>query len=247
MKTKFIVLVILLASMMHVQVMAQPDSDYDRPRGSSPSRAVWRGGGSEGGSPVQRWMRELQQQDPETFTRLQQLRVENPEQFRQEARAAMTQRAMQNLQRERPNIYKAVMELPDEDKDWLVNRLSRLHSFLPPPPPPDDMDAEEAASPRERDQYRRLIRSYHQTENAEEKHQIRNAIRKQLEADYDNRLQNRTHQIQEMEQKLVQIRRALDAGSTDKERFIEEKLSVWLDREPPPRREDRRRLGPGRD
>ena len=71
------------------RTLAQPPPGPESSRGGPAQRGSWRGGGPDGSSPVQRWMRDLQQNDPERFERLQQLRMENPEAFRTEDRKSV--------------------------------------------------------------------------------------------------------------------------------------------------------------
>jgi len=234
---------IILASTTATLIAQPPPKDFNRPGAGAPERRQWRPDGPESASPVQRWLQELQASDPETHDKLQQLRMEDPEAFRMEARKALSQRVLSNIQRERPSVYSALQELTEEDREWIMSRIARMPHMMHRQS--DQSTSDERDSPDERDQNRRLIRQYHNATDTGEKAGIRETLRTNLSAQYDRRIQEREEQLREATVKLEKIRQALAQGHEGKEAFIEEKLSIWLNADGPPRREGKGRFRPG--
>jgi hypothetical protein len=191
-------------------------------------------------SPLQQWMKQLAESDPEEFQRLQTLRMQDPQEFRRIAREKIKEHGLRKLQTERPAIYDAIIHLPEEDRQWLADRLLRPN--VGPPPgrrgPEDDGPRRDDGPGLDRS----LIRAYKQAKTEDDKIAARDQIRENLSALYDQQLAQRREQLSEAEEKIASIRKALALGEAGKEAFIEEKLSVWLNhadnkkgkRPPPP-------------
>jgi len=177
-------------------------------------------------SPLQQWMHQLAESDPEEFQRLQELRMKDPEAFRQATREKLSELGLKRLQAARPAVYEAFINLPEEDRQWLADRL-----LLPNMGPPHDRPGRSGEGPhRDKNQGidRALIRAYKQAATEEEKNTARDQIREKLSSLYDQELAQRREQLTSAEAKLETIRKAIDLGEEGKEAFIEEKLSLWL-------------------
>jgi hypothetical protein len=181
-------------------------------------------------SPVQRWMRKMRESNPEEFERLNNLRLRDPESFRAEARAALESEIMSRLAKQRPAISDAIAKLSNEDKKWLLERIARSEMPMEGGPMPFRERRENDRNDHQRN--RELVRQYHQSRSAEEKEAIRQKLREELSQLYDQRINERGEQLQEAEQKLEAIRRALKQGEQGKGEFIDDKLDIWLNSTP---------------
>jgi len=205
-------------------------------------------------SPVQRWMKQLQETNPAEFERLRELRMSNPEAFRKEARVAVETQIMTRLAEERPAIHEILSNLSEDDRKWLMERLAR-QALGPGGPEGNHREGMEGRGreghgnepKREAMQRNReLVRQYHEARTEEEKNLIKQELRDQLSNLYDQRIAERSEQLKEAEQKLDSIRKALAQGQEGKEAFIEEKLEIWLNSPPPgPGRQENRPPPPG--
>ena len=228
---------LLLALTAAVTVSAQPPPD-DAP----PFRHHQENGplSIRPASPLQQWMKQLAESEPEEFERLQNLRMQDPQEFRRVTREKLLEHGLKKLNAERPAVHEALMNLPEEDRQWVADRLLRPN--IGPPPGRDERDNKgprREGGPPGID--RTLIRAYKQAETDEEKSAARDRIRENLAALYDRQLAERREQLTEAEEKLAAIRNAIERGEAGKDAFIEEKLSVWLNhadnkgkRPPPP-------------
>lgn len=177
-------------------------------------------------SPLQQWLNQLAESDPEEFQRLQKLRMNDPEAFRQTAREKMKDLGLKRLQAARPAVYEAIINLPEDDRQWLAERLLRPNMG----PPPDRPGRDGEGPRREKDPGidRTLILAYQQAATEEDKNAAREQIREKLSLLYDQQLAQRRDQLTKAEEKLETIRKAIALGEAGKEAFIEEKLSLWL-------------------
>lgn len=185
-------------------------------------------------APLHQWMNQLREQDPAEFERLQELRLRDPEAFRTLAREQLQTRALERLRRERPAIYDAFTNLPEEDRRWLAERLLRPGPGSPDAPPPDDRGPRQDTPAIDRD----TVRAYKRAATDAERAPLRAELARQLGDAYDRQLAERQRQLTDAEEKMAAIRAALDAGEKGKQAFIEQKLDAWLknnDRPPPPR------------
>jgi len=210
--------------------LAQPDGDMPPGRHSGEMGESHRGArmappGFQPASPLHRIMQDLRNNNPEEFTRLQELRMSNPEAFRNESRQIMQQAFLEKMKAERPQVYDAIIHLPEPDQVWFFDRIMGPGFAGPGAPPPG---WEKGRKNNEREIGRELIREFHQTDSPEEKDAIRIKLRDLLSAQYDQRLNDRKAQITEAEQKLDQIKQSLEQGMAEKDAFIDEKLSIWL-------------------
>lgn len=226
--------IIMLATAGAWQVPAQPEDGF--PPGPPPIHDRFQGGprmappGFQPASPLHRIMQEMRQNNPEEFNRLQALRMNDPAAFRKEARVIVQQAMLEKIKGERPAIHDALSRLSEEDRDWLFDRISGPlfggSGRLPP-----GMEKVKRGDD-DRDINRGLIRKYRQSDSAEERDAIREQLRRQLSDQYDQRLEERKAQIDEAEQKLTQVKKSLEQGLADKESFIDDKLTIWLQNEP---------------
>lgn len=187
-------------------------------------------------APLHQWMNQLREQDPAEFERLQELRLRDPEAFRTHVREQLQARALERLRRERPAIHDAFMNLPEEDRRWLAERLMRPGPGPggPDAPPPGDDGPRRDAPAIDRD----TVRAYKRATSDAERAPLRAELARQLGDAYDQQLAERQRQLAEAEEKIAAIRAALAAGEAGKQAFIEQKLDAWLkhnDRPPPPR------------
>ncbi len=177
-------------------------------------------------SPLQQWMHQLAESDPEEFQRLQDLRMKDPEAFRQATREKLTEHGLKRLQTARPAVYDAIINLPEEDREWLADRL--LNPNMGPPPDRPGRDGKGPRRDKESGIDHTLIRAYKKAETEEEKSAARDQIRATLSTLYDQQLAQRREQLTDAEKKLETIRKTIELGESGKDAFIEEKLSLWL-------------------
>jgi len=186
-------------------------------------------------SPVQRYMQDLRAQDPVEFERLQNLRADDPGAFRAHMRGIMEDRVMKMLEQERPGIFQALSGLSSEDRAWLMKKLeNRPHG------PPGGW----TAAPPERKtvnhgpvRMRTLVEAYREEDDPEKKEDIKNQIRDAVSREYDERIRMRAAQLQEMESRVEDLRKALRTGEEEKQRFLNKKMSQWLEEESVPAQE----------
>jgi len=187
-------------------------------------------------APLHQWMNQLREQDHAEYERLQALRLRDPETFRTLAREQLQTRALDRLRRERPAIYEAFTNLPEDDRRWLAERLLRPGPGSPDAPPPGERGPRHDAPAIDRD----TVRAYKRATSDAERAPLRAELARQLSEAYDRQLAERQRQLTEAEEKIAAIRAALAAGEEGKQAFIEQKLEAWLmngDRPPPPRDE----------
>jgi len=187
--------------------------------------------GFQPAAPLHRIMQDLRNNNPEEFTRLQELRMSNPEAFRNESRKILREAFLEKMKAERPEVHDAIINLSEADQVWLFERIMGPGFTGPGGASPPGW--EKGRKGNEREIGRELIRAYHQTNSPEEKDAIRIKLHDLLSTQYDQRLNDRKAQITEAENKLDQIKKSLEQGTAEKDAFIEDKLSIWLNGKPP--------------
>ncbi len=212
-------MLMLMLTTAALTATAQPGRDFSPGggrRGEPPPNGHPEGGPA---SPLRQWMRELRQQDPEEFARLQELRRENPAAFREQAGAALEQRLLRRLQTVRPGVHDALAAMKPEDRQWLLQQWAAPLSGSPDEPPPPPAQFEPA---------RKLIADYRQATTPEDKAALREQLSAELARQYDERLNRRREQLADAEAKLESLRRALAEGEAERDRFIQDRLNRWL-------------------
>lgn len=174
----------------------------------------------EPASPIRRWMMELREEDPEEFERLQQMRLENPRAFRDIISDRLEKTAMERLRDKRPAVHDALMSLSEEDRSWVMERMSGhgMHS------PKKERGKENSTS-----SLRQLARDYREAANEGERSAIRERLEEELGQLYDQRLEDRRVQLDEIRDRLRVMESAIAEGEQTRDDFIDEKLSLWLD------------------
>ncbi len=174
----------------------------------------------EPASPIRRWMMELREEDPEEFERLQQMRLENPRAFRDIISDRLEKTAMERLRDKRPAVHDALMSLSEEDRSWVMERMSGhgMHS-----------SKKERGKENSTSSLRQLARDYREAANEGERSAIRERLEEELGQLYDQRLEDRRAQLDEIRDRLRVMESAIAEGEQTRDDFIDEKLSLWLD------------------
>jgi primosomal protein N'' len=175
----------------------------------------------EPASPVRRWMMELRENNPEEFERLQQMRLENPRAFREAISERLQETALERMREKRPAIYDALMTLSPEERRWALERMSGPGMMHPG-------EKEKRREPPEPG-LRQLAREYREAGSKSERDMIRGQLRDELGRLYDQRLQERREQLDEIRNRLHAMESAITEGEQTRDAFIAEKLDAWLD------------------
>lgn len=174
----------------------------------------------EPSSPARQWMLELSENDPAEYERLQRLRRENPRAFRETMREQLENSAMERLEKNRPAVYAALIQLSPEDRSWVLERMAG-HGRHPPENGRDHNRLKTGS--------RELIRDYRDAENDSERAAIRARLSEELGRLYDRRLEERRDQLENIQARIRDMEAAVAEGEQNREAFIQERLSMWLD------------------
>lgn len=181
----------------------------------------------EPASPVRRLMGHLQENDPAGYERLDNLRRENPAAFREEIRSRIQGDALEKIKERRPAIYNAMQQLSVEDRAWLFERLAG--PGLPSHPGYKHAAGREStkASPG----LSSYARAYHQAGSDEERTAIRTRLADELGRRYDQQLEFRRAQLNQLRGKMNELESTILEGELERATFIAEKTEAWLKRQ----------------
>jgi hypothetical protein len=222
-----------------------PQGGHPRPPhdGFTDDRPHRRGGGPEGGRgqdmrrgsrpdqaqgrPLDRLLRHMQEQNPEEFAEMQRLRKENPDEFNRRLRARRDtirrERVMDGLS-EMPRLREFMQSLTPEQREEVARRFSEAtHRGA--------KRMKEMSDPRVRElelSVSRQARAYREAP-AEEQPNLRNEMHNTIAELFDAREAQRAGQVQEAEQRLEQLRHALETRAAKREQIIERRVNELTD------------------
>lgn len=180
--------------------------------------------GHEMFSPVRRLLMNLRENDAAEFERLQQLRVSDPVAFRAEIHAHMQLNFMERLKKTRPSVHEALLQMTEEDRTWIAQRIGRIDG----PPPQEDLDVPPPPQSKDANEVRRLVRDYRRETDPDQQAELREKLRKELQHHYDQRIKARQAQLEDIRAKIVELELALSEGEQQREAFLSEKLEALL-------------------
>jgi hypothetical protein len=232
-----------------------------RPEGPPNDGNQERHGGGPGAGMADRVLERLAQADPETATRLRELREQEPAAFRRELRSAMMKHGpelfrgdreggkggarggrgdafagrgvLDRLRREAPTQFEELVQLRQEDPEAFQQRLGEIaHEYG-------------ERHKRGRDEVRQIMevaKRYQASEDDAEKTELRSKLEGLVAKSFDNQLEEKEAWIKKLEADLEKQRERLVARRADRDALIQERLETILAGAPA---EKRRATDPG--
>ncbi len=218
----------------YVPPEGMPPQDQLQPREQKPpqfqeKRPIYPNPGGEQQIPqgqpmVERWLEKLKHENPAEYERMRRLRDENLPAFREEMRNKFKNELLMRLQREHPALYESLMNGPEHDREWLLDRLLR-----PNPQgnvqPKNDLGGPRAPPPDENEEkVRQLAQNYRAATDPAEKDKIRAEIRSELNKSFDLRMQHRQAEVEGFEKRIAEMRTNLDARNANRKAIVDRRL-----------------------
>lgn len=190
-------------------------------------------GGPSDGAYIDQWLEMLKQRNPDEFARMKKLREENPEEFRHALRQKLQDMRMKGGSlRDHPQVAEAIKNLPQEDRDWVIQRLQ-----MPPPGMPGGnpefrgdggsdfkRGGMSADSQKSESQVRELAQKFRASKSDDERAKIRTDLRDMISRIFDEREKRRDQEIQMFEDKIAKIRKQLAENKTKRDQIIDTRL-----------------------
>jgi hypothetical protein len=179
---------------------------------------------------VDRWMEMQRRDDPREFDRLQRMREENPDAFRDELRGRIGRQVLERLQRDRPAVYAAYRQLPPPDREWL---LERLQHFGPPQmgrrgmawgAGPDKPGQRPGVDEENDAEIRKLAESYRASSDPAEKERLRKDLTSELNRRFDERTADRKRDLDDVEKRITQMKEGLRMREAHRDAIVEKRL-----------------------
>ena len=231
-----IALAALLPARAETNAFVRPPRAFDRQGdGGTNHGHGFRGGPGGDARYVEMWMEQLKQRNPAEFERVRRLREENPEEFRKHLRAKLADLRGKGGLSERPAIQRLLKDLPDEDREWLVQRIqgggfggelagfrsmSDFRGGFPPEMERGEMKAREL-----------LMKT--RAASGAEREELKKELRSEMLRIFDLREKARTEQLRQAEEQVAKIRKQLEERAGRRDQIIEEKLEESLKAEAP--------------
>lgn len=183
--------------------------------------------------PLERFMHQLQDRHPEEFERLRHMRETNPREFRSHLRNRRNQlRKMQIVEflGEQPRFREAVEQMSPEEREQVANRFAEAfrQDRGPRPPKPDFVNNEIG---RFEAGLHDLAREY-QAAGDDEKPEIKQRIRSQLEIVFDLQEEQRRRHVEEAEKRLHRLQTMLNQRAENRDEVIDRKVLELTDGDP---------------
>jgi hypothetical protein len=196
------------------------------------------------GEYLERWLESLKQRSPEEYERAQKMMKENPDEFRKHLHQKLQEmKARGGGQsqpggsiRERPRVMEALKQLPQEDRDWAMQRLQQQFphyggrgdgfSEFRHPNPPEFQQNEERV--------REFVRKFRDGKTDDEKKAAKKELREHLGVIFDQREKLRGDSLKMMEEKIAKLRQQMEERQRDRDKLIDARLDEVIQYPPAP-------------
>ena len=182
--------------------------------------------------PVDRWLKRLQQENPQEFEALQKLRQEDPQGFRHAMHVRLLQQRLTDAVAAYPQLQQAFMSMPEEERLEALKKLT----FIAGPPGmhrgqgPKGMrggpggPGKDSAARKLEDEAGAIARTYRETSDPAEKEKILGDLRTTLEQIFDAREQERLQHIERAEKEMARLKEMLENRSSRRAEIIDRRL-----------------------
>lgn len=182
--------------------------------------------------PVDRWLKRLQQENPQEFEALQKLRQEDPQGFRHAMHVRLLQQRLADAVAEYPPLQQAFMSMPAEERLEALKKLT----FIAGPPGmhrgqgPKGMrggpggPGKGPATRKLEDEAGALAQAYRKTSDPAEKEKVLGELRAKLEQIFDAREQDRLQHIERAEKEMARLKEMLENRSSRRTEIIDRRL-----------------------
>ena len=175
-------------------------------------------------------MEHLKQERPAEYERLNKLRADNPEKFREALRSRLQELrkrlpdggALARPEAGTPPRGDAQAARGKGDRGAKPDARSRAAAEVPHPISPEAQELQ--------DHLRKLVTSYHAAKTDDERKAVENRIRETLSRSFEQRDRDRAQRIERMEQDLNRLREETNARKQNREDIINRKLDEVLGR-----------------
>lgn len=186
------------------------------------------------GRNIERWMNLLKKEDPLEYERFQQLKQENPEQFRHELRNRLQQHIIKQHFRGLPEVERFLSDLTPSEREQLLKKLTRAARRYE--------HEDKALSNKHTAEYkmlekraRKLARQYRRADE-DERGDIKQELRELLNQQFDLKEQDRQAGIERLRTQLSRLERELQERSENKAALVEQHLDNLIHGPPPSQR-----------
>jgi hypothetical protein len=216
--------------------------DTEAPKqGERPKRERPRGGEHPAGDKEGRvfhFMNRLKNNDPERFEKLDELRKENPQEFRSQIKS-LVQKSFDNmgkkpmkgkgpgedrhwlrdLREKNPERYEELMKLREEDPGKFREAMGKEFG--------DRMKNKPLVSREKMEEIRELAQKYHQAEDGD-KTGVKTSLEKALLSSFEEDLENRRKMAERLEAHLAEIKSQISEREEKVAQLVKEKLQMII-------------------
>jgi hypothetical protein len=209
-----------------------PDTLAQRGRPDGPANREKRGPqgrpeAAAGREAVDAWLESVQQNDPEEYQRLMELRETHPDAFRLELRSRVQEaRSLRRIRESHPGFYDYLSGLEQEERDQLGQLLHQMATGAPPMHQRHrrlrfpDVDTSENV--------REQVAAWKETEDEAEKDRIALELRETLIDLFNQRTHVQAEEIERVEAQLEQLRDLLAAREASRDEWVDRLMDRFL-------------------
>jgi hypothetical protein len=170
---------------------------------------------------VEAWLERLKESDPGEYDRLDQLREEQPEAFRQELRARLQQERTKKVLKDFPQIAETLENMSPEERQRFLKRFGQRHR-------PEPGEERQEVFRELHQQIRKLAEAYAMADNEDLREDIRTQLKARLGQMHETQLQVRKQHLQNIEKEVEKLRSSIEQEQQNRDAFIEEHLNRIL-------------------
>ncbi len=202
-----------------------PDRPFPRPGRRGP------GAIDPHGPPVEQWINLIELQDPEEAQRLRDLHEADPWAFRDVMQQKLFEERLHRILRERhPRLYAFILSEAPEEQTHIIATLREIVDVSPrgPHAGPRAMDRPLRRPFMSPDVSGTVDRLRSETDEMRRR-ELQHDLRRQLEAERQQRTAERRRQLDEIEQRLMEVRELLNQQQQEQERLIDERIKNLIE------------------
>lgn len=216
-----------------------PQEQQHRPQEFSPPSQGGQNFGHRGkmrrGGPanLERWMRQLKENDPEEFERMQQLRRDNPQEFSKNLKDRIQKSYIDRNLKEFPELQEFLRSLSPEERQHLLRKLSRMANDHQRRSHGTDKKSSNKIK-RLKEENKKHIRTY---KNAEDnaRPELEEKIKANLAEQFDLKEKDRALKIERLEKQLQKLKSSLGERGEKRDQIIQKHFEEISGTDKPPR------------
>ncbi|MEM7391361.1 MAG: hypothetical protein AAF492_03355 [Verrucomicrobiota bacterium] len=189
-------------------------------------------GGRLDGWYLEKWMKQIQANDPDFFQKMQAMREKDPREFYKALRERLTKHRFEHLMKHDPELKEAVDQIPPKARKKIMSMLSKSGGppFMGPP-----RGSPEKGSAEQEERSKQLARDYREASTDEDRQRLRDALKQEIVAVYDARREERLKALRRMEEEISRIKASIEDRDQHRDDIIQQRLEQLLNENAPDR------------